>query len=100
MSVRITEADVAHVARLARLELSGEELHSFTEQLGAILDYAEEIQALDTENVAPTAHPIALQNVLRRDVVGRSLSADEALANAPARRDDRFLVPRILGEPA
>lgn len=100
MSERITEADVAHVAKLARLELSAEELHSFTEQLGAILAYADEIQELDTAGVPTTAHPIQLINILRDDVVATSLSADEALANAPSRRDDRFVVPRILGEPA
>ena len=98
MSERITSADVAHVAKLARLELSEEELELFTEQLGAVLDHAEDVEALDTEGVPPTAHPLPLANVLRDDVARPSLDRAEVLSQAPAVEDDRFKVPPVLGE--
>jgi aspartyl-tRNA(Asn)/glutamyl-tRNA(Gln) amidotransferase subunit C len=89
---------VAHVAALARLELSPDELERFTEQLGVVLDHAADIAALDLRGVAPTAHPLPLVNVLREDEVQPGLDRDEVLAQAPAAEDDRFRVPRILGE--
>ena len=98
MPERITQDDVAHVARLARLDLTPEELHRYTEQLGAVLDYAAEVSALDISGVPPTAHPFPLQNVLRPDEPGPSLDRDEVLAMAPESEDGRFRVPRILGE--
>ena len=98
MAPRITTADVAHVARLARLELTDEELERFTEQLGAVLDHARDVETLDTAGVPPTAHPVPLQNVLRDDVVTPCLDRDEVLAQAPSVEEDRFRVPRILGE--
>ncbi|MDQ6837483.1 MAG: Asp-tRNA(Asn)/Glu-tRNA(Gln) amidotransferase subunit GatC [Actinomycetota bacterium] len=98
MSTPITTADVAHVARLARLSLSDAELEIFTEQLAAVLGHAADVAALDTDGIAPTAHPIPLVNVLRDDVVRPSLDRDEVLAQAPAAEQDRFRVPRILGE--
>jgi len=97
-SRRITTDDVAHVARLARLELTSDELEKFTEQLAAVLDHARDVEALDTEGVAPTAHPLPLSNVLRDDVVRPSLDRAEVLAAAPSVELDRFRVPRILGE--
>lgn len=98
MSRRITNEDVAHVARLARLRLSDEELQRFTDQLAAVLDHARDVEALDTEGVAPTAHPLPLINVLRDDEPEPCLDRDEVLAAAPAVEADRFRVPRILGE--
>lgn len=98
MSRRISTEDVAHVATLARLRLSDEELQQFTGQLAAVLDHARDVEALDTEGVPPTAHPLPLVNVLRDDVVGPSLERDEVLAQAPSVEADRFRVPRILGE--
>lgn len=95
---RISREDVAHVAHLARLELSGDELETYTEQLGAILDHAQDVAALDTAGVPPTAHPLPLENVLRDDVVRPSLDRDEVLAEAPAAEGAFFRVPRILGE--
>ncbi len=94
----ITEEDVAHVARLARLELTEEELHRYTEQLGAVLDYAADVSALDISGVAPTAHPFPLRNVLRPDEPQPSLDREDVLAMAPESEDGRFRVPRILGE--
>jgi aspartyl-tRNA(Asn)/glutamyl-tRNA(Gln) amidotransferase subunit C len=95
---RISRDDVAHVAHLARLELSDDELETYTEQLGAILDHAQDVAALDTSGVPPTAHPLPLENVLRDDVVRPSLDRDEVLAQAPAAEGAFFRVPRILGE--
>jgi aspartyl-tRNA(Asn)/glutamyl-tRNA(Gln) amidotransferase subunit C len=95
---RISRDDVAHVAHLARLELSDDELETYTEQLGAILDHAQDVAALDTSGVPPTAHPLPLENVLRDDVVRPSLGRDEVLSQAPAAEGAFFRVPRILGE--
>ena len=98
MTARISAADVAHVARLARLQLTDDELERFTGQLGAVLEHARDVEALDTTGVAPTAHPLPLVNVLREDVLVPCLDRDEVLAEAPDVEDDRFRVPRILGE--
>ena len=98
MAERITRDDVAHVARLARLNVSDEELDMFTGQLAAVLEHAEDVASLDTAGVPPTAHPLPLQNVLRDDVPRPSLDRAEVLASAPAVEDDRFRVPPVLGE--
>ncbi|HUR18379.1 MAG TPA: Asp-tRNA(Asn)/Glu-tRNA(Gln) amidotransferase subunit GatC [Acidimicrobiales bacterium] len=95
---RITRDDVSHVARLARLDLTDEELDRFTEQLGDVLEHAAGVAALDTAGVEPTAHPLPLVNVLRPDEPRPGLDRAEVLAMAPACEDDRFRVPRILGE--
>ena len=98
MMAGITTQDVAHVAQLARLRLTDEELEQFTGQLAAVLDHARDVEALDTEGVAPTAHPLPIINVLRDDRIRPSLDRDEVLAAAPSIEADRFRVPRILGE--
>src|ERR1700685_3974688 len=98
MPTRISADEVSHVAPRARLALTPEELERFTEQLGAVLEHAQDVQALDTAGVPPTAHPLPLANVWREDVVTPSLDRDEILAQAPEVEDDRFRVPRILGE--
>jgi aspartyl-tRNA(Asn)/glutamyl-tRNA(Gln) amidotransferase subunit C len=99
MAPRITRQDVEHVARLARLALTEEELERMTEQLAVILEHAAKVSALDTANVAPTAHPLPLVNVLRPDEPRPSLDRGAALAMAPAEEDGRFRVPRILDAP-
>jgi aspartyl-tRNA(Asn)/glutamyl-tRNA(Gln) amidotransferase subunit C len=86
------------VARLARLRLTPDELDRFSEQLGAVLEHARDVEALDVSDVSPTAHPLPLVNVLRDDVVVPSLDRSEVLAQAPEVEDYRFRVPRILGE--
>jgi aspartyl-tRNA(Asn)/glutamyl-tRNA(Gln) amidotransferase subunit C len=98
MAAPISRADVAHVARLARLDLTEDELDRFTAQLAAVLEYASDVASLDTAGVPPTAHPLELLNVLRDDVPVPSLDRDEVLAMAPDAVDGRFRVPRILGE--
>lgn len=90
--------DVAHVAALARLALSEEELDRFTGQLARVLDHAADVAALDLTGVAPTAHPFPVANVLRPDEPRPGLDRHEVLAQAPAVEDDRFRVPRIVGE--
>lgn len=98
MSARITSDDVAHVAKLARLSLADDELGTFTAQLGAILEHAADVEALDLDGVPPTSHPYPLVNVLRADVPGETLAPSAALAGAPQAEDGRFRVPTILGE--
>jgi aspartyl-tRNA(Asn)/glutamyl-tRNA(Gln) amidotransferase subunit C len=98
MAERITRADVEHVAQLARLALSEEEIVSLSAELGKILDYVAQVSALDTHDVPPTAHPLPLENEFRPDVARPGLSRDEVLAAAPDVQDNRFRVPRILGE--
>ena len=87
-----------YVAQLARLDVTDDEVGLFAGQLAAVLDHARDIEALDTADVPPTAHPLPLVNVLRDDTVRPSLERDEVLAQAPATEDGRFRVPRILGE--
>jgi aspartyl-tRNA(Asn)/glutamyl-tRNA(Gln) amidotransferase subunit C len=98
MASPISTADVAHVARLARLALTDAELQQYTGQLAAVLAHAADVEALDTTGVPPTAHPLPLVNVLRDDVVVPGLDRDEVLAEAPDAQSGRFRVPRILGE--
>jgi aspartyl-tRNA(Asn)/glutamyl-tRNA(Gln) amidotransferase subunit C len=96
---RITRADVEHVAALARLELTDDEIVALVRELGVVLQHADELDALDLDDVAPTAHPLPLVNVLRPDTVRPTLDRDEVLAQAPAVEDGRFRVPRILDVP-
>ena len=98
MADRITRDDVAHVARLARLTLTDDELDMFTDQLAAVLDHAADVEALDVEGVPPTAHPYPLVNVLRADEIEVGVDRDEVLRAAPAVEDNQFRVPPILGE--
>jgi aspartyl-tRNA(Asn)/glutamyl-tRNA(Gln) amidotransferase subunit C len=100
MAERITRDDVLYVAGLARLELTDDELERFTVQLGAVLDHAADVEALDTAGIPPTAHPRALVNVLRDDVVRPGLEREVVLAEAPAVEDHRFRVPPVLGDPS
>jgi aspartyl-tRNA(Asn)/glutamyl-tRNA(Gln) amidotransferase subunit C len=98
MTASLRREDVAHVAKLARLSLSEEELELYTEQLGQILEHANDTSTLNLEGVVPTAHPFGLINVTRDDIVRPSLSRDVVLAMAPDAEDGRFAVPRIMGE--
>jgi aspartyl-tRNA(Asn)/glutamyl-tRNA(Gln) amidotransferase subunit C len=94
----LSRDDVAHVAALARLSLTDDELDLFTTQLGAVLEHAADVEALDVGDVEPTSHPYPLRNVLRRDEVQPGVERDEVLAQAPAAESGRFRVPPILGE--
>lgn len=94
----LSRADVEHVAHLARLGLTDEELERLEGQLNHILDQYAILTRLDTEHIPPTAQTIELENILRDDVAEPSLPVDAVLANAPAREGDFFLVPPILTE--
>jgi aspartyl-tRNA(Asn)/glutamyl-tRNA(Gln) amidotransferase subunit C len=89
----ITREDVLHVARLARLELSEDEVARFQEQLSAILDAVSKVSELDLTGVPPTAHPLEIANAWAEDVPRPCLTLDEAFANAPDREDDLFRSP-------
>jgi aspartyl-tRNA(Asn)/glutamyl-tRNA(Gln) amidotransferase subunit C len=93
---RITRAEVLHVAQLARLELTDEDVDRYVQQLGVVLDHAQDMAELDLDGVEPTAHPLPLVNVVRPDVPGPCLDRAEVLAAAPDVEDNRFRVPRIL----
>ena len=90
------EIDIEHVARLARLGLSDEELARYKEQLALILEHAERVREVAADDVPPTSHPIPLVNVFREDEVQPSLSHEDAMANAPENEDGRFRVPPIV----
>jgi len=92
----ISRDDVVHVAKLARLGLSEDEIGLFAEQLSAVVGYVDQIAELDLDDVPPTAHPVELTNVFREDVVKQSLSQAEVLANAPEQEDGAFVVPKIV----
>ncbi|HMM22506.1 MAG TPA: Asp-tRNA(Asn)/Glu-tRNA(Gln) amidotransferase subunit GatC [Selenomonadales bacterium] len=94
--MKITRQDVEQVALLSRLEIAGGEAEKFTGQLNAIFGYIDMLNKVDTEGVEPTAHVLPLKNVMRPDEVRASLPREEALANAPAREDGFFKVPKIL----
>jgi aspartyl-tRNA(Asn)/glutamyl-tRNA(Gln) amidotransferase subunit C len=95
---QISRDEVAHLARLARLALTEDELNNFAGQLDAIISHVSQIQAVDVTGVDPTGNPLKDVNVFRPDVVEPCLSQDEALDQAPKAVDGRFAVPRILGE--
>jgi aspartyl-tRNA(Asn)/glutamyl-tRNA(Gln) amidotransferase subunit C len=94
----ISRADVAHLARLARITMSDAELDAMAGQLEVILGSVSRVQEVAADDIVPTSHAVPLTNVLRPDVARPSLSAAEALAAAPASENDRFRVPRILDE--
>ncbi len=98
MSSSLSRDDVAKVAKLARLRLSDEELNTFTEQLGGVLEHANDMNSLDLSALEPTSNPFGLTNVTREDIIWKSLNRDAVLAEAPDAQDGRFAVPRILGE--
>jgi aspartyl-tRNA(Asn)/glutamyl-tRNA(Gln) amidotransferase subunit C len=94
----LTAAEVAHVAHLARLELSAEELERYATQLSSVLEHVETIRRLDISDVPPTSHAVPVADVLRADEVRPSLGQEAVLAAAPLTEAGRFKVPRILGE--
>jgi aspartyl-tRNA(Asn)/glutamyl-tRNA(Gln) amidotransferase subunit C len=94
----LSRKDVEHVAHLARLGLSEEELARLEGQLNHIVDQYAVLAQLNTEHIPPTAQTIEVENILREDTVRESLSRDEVLASAPERQGEYFIVPPILGE--
>lgn len=96
----ISREEVAHLADLARIDLSDAELDHLAPQLAVILDSIASIRDVAADDVPPTSHALPLTNVFREDEVRPGLTAEEALAGAPAVEEQRFSVPRILGEEA
>lgn len=94
----LSRDEVAHVAKLALLDLSDEEIDRFTVQLGDVVETAQAMNELDLDGVEPTHHPLGLINVMRADEIRPSLDRDEVLAQAPDVEDNRFKVPPALGE--
>lgn len=94
----ITREEVAHLANLSRIDLSDAELDHIAPQLSVILESVASLSEVASADVPPTSHPLPLTNVFREDVVTPGLSAEEALAAAPASEQQRFMVPRILGD--
>jgi aspartyl-tRNA(Asn)/glutamyl-tRNA(Gln) amidotransferase subunit C len=94
--MKLERQQVEHIAELARLELDGEELTLYQEQLSAILDYFDQLQAVDTDRISPTASVLSLQGVMREDAAESPMGRDEILANAPQDEDGCFEVPAVL----
>jgi aspartyl-tRNA(Asn)/glutamyl-tRNA(Gln) amidotransferase subunit C len=94
--VNITPEQVLHVAELARLNIETESVDKLSRQIATILAYVETLNEVDTQDVEPTTHAIALTNAFRDDTVHTHLTAEQALANAPARENGFFVVPKIL----
>jgi len=94
----LSRDEVRHLADLARIDLSDAELDHLAPQLNVILESVASIQGVAGDDVVPTSHPIPMTNVFREDVVVPCLTPAQALAGAPEREDDKFAVPRILGD--
>lgn len=94
----ITRDEVAHLANLARIDLDDAELDHLAPQLSVILESVASINGVAGDDVPPTSHALPLTNVFRDDVVTPGLTAEQALSSAPAVEDQRFSVPRILGD--
>jgi aspartyl-tRNA(Asn)/glutamyl-tRNA(Gln) amidotransferase subunit C len=92
----IASDEVAYVARLARLDIKGEDFDTFARQIGQILGYVDTLNQVDTADVTPTSHAIDLTNALREDEVRPSLKPEAALDNAPQSEDGCFVVPKII----
>jgi len=94
--MKITKEEVESVARLARLELAGEEVERMTSQLDTILSYVAKLDEIDTTNVAVTTHTQSVTNAFRDDEVRESLPREKALANGPQQNGEAFVVPKII----
>ena len=94
----ISREEVEHIAKLARLQLTDEEIQRFQVELGKIIEYFDQLKKLDTENVPPMTHAVPIENVLREDKVESSLSVEEALQNAPEKKNSYFQVPKVVGQ--
>lgn len=94
--MKISKEQVEHVANLARLNLTEDEKEQMTKDMEAIINFADEINSLDINNVDPTAHVIPINNVFRKDEVKESMDRDELLSNAPNKENGCFSVPRIV----
>lgn len=94
--MKISREQVEHVARLARLALSEQEIDNLTGDMDAILGYVDKLNELDTDHIVPTAHAVPMENAFRADTARPSIGTDKALQNAPEASDCCFLVPKVI----
>ncbi len=94
--MKITKEEVLYVANLARLEMNDESIDKFVRQIGTILEYVDTLNRVDTEGVPPTSHAIFLTNAFREDEIKEHLDREAALANAPEKEDENFVVPKVI----
>ena len=94
--MKITDSEVLHVARLARLKLDTDELALFQKDLNAILEYMDMLLEIDTTRIIPTVHTATVMNVMRPDSIKRSQERAEALSNAPKHKDGNIVVPKVI----
>ncbi len=95
--MKITKAEILHVAHLARLDMDESAVDKFTDQIGTILGYIDKLNEVDTDNVSPTSHAISMTNAFREDGNVSRIGRDLALANAPQKDDGSFIVPKVVG---
>ena len=95
--MKITKDEVLYVADLARLELDDTAIEKYDDQIDTILEYVDQLKAVDTEGVRPTSHAIFLTNAFREDEEQTHLDRDKALANAPEKEEGNFVVPKVVG---
>ncbi len=98
MVSKLDEQAVRHVAHLARLSVTDDEVARYAQQLSRVLTYVEQLNELDTEGVPPTAHALPVSNVLRADELGHPIQQEQALHNAPRQQDGFFRVPKVLDQ--
>jgi aspartyl-tRNA(Asn)/glutamyl-tRNA(Gln) amidotransferase subunit C len=96
-SKTVSDTDVRHVAKLARLAIDEGQLHRYSDQLRSILGYVQRIGEVDVTGIEPMAHPLPVQNVLREDVAGPTLTPEQVLRNAPDADGPFFKVPKVIG---
>ena len=94
--MQISVSDVVHVAKLARLHLTDEEVSAMQKDLGSVIAFADTLNSIDTEGVTPSAHAVAVTNVLREDVAKESFDREKLLMNAPSQEDGCYIVPKVV----
>lgn len=94
--MKISKQDVLNTAELSKLEFEDAQLEKFTDQLGRILEYIEDLKELNTDNIEPTSHGVELTTPLREDSVFQLITTEEALQNAPEKDEDFFVVPKVI----
>ncbi len=94
--MKITTDECKHVAKLARLYLSDEEMEKMAADMGGIIEFADQLSALPTDGIAPAAHAVSVQNVFREDVLTGSFDREKILQNAPERDEECYIVPRVV----
>ena len=98
MAGRINADEVRHIAHLARLKLTDEEVAKFGDQLNSVLEYMDKLNEVDTDDVEPTAHALSICNVFREDEPVEPMGVEKVLANAPAKVPPFFKVPKVLDQ--